>query len=130
MSLDVQSLLAKAGESLRVARLILANGSPDFASARAYYAMFYVAQAWLLSLGQTYSSHRAVIASFGKDVAHAGLVPVEQHNYLIAGFGARQQADYGGLGTVHEDEAAQLIAWAEEMIRTAEERLSEDPSPT
>jgi len=126
----VPVLLAKARESVRIARVILAHDSPSFACSRAYYAMFYVAEAWLLSIRETYASHRAVIAAFGRDITRAGHAPVRQHRYLIEAFESRQEADYGGIRVLDEEEAERLINWAEEMIRTAEERLSEDPSAT
>jgi hypothetical protein len=41
--------------------------SSDFAASRAYSSLFYTAEALLLSRGLSYSSHPAVIASFGKE---------------------------------------------------------------
>ncbi|MEG3881707.1 HEPN domain-containing protein [Microcoleus sp. herbarium7] len=61
------ALLTKAGESLRAAKLLAANTLPDFAASRAYYTMFYVAEAFLLGEGLTFSSHAAVISAFGRD---------------------------------------------------------------
>ncbi len=61
------ALLTKAGESLRAARLLVANALPDFAASRAYYTMFYVAEAFLLGEGLSFSSHAAVISAFGRD---------------------------------------------------------------
>jgi uncharacterized protein (UPF0332 family) len=50
---DIQALIDKAKESLEVAQGILQSGHEGFAASRAYYAMFYVAQALLLELGQS-----------------------------------------------------------------------------
>ena len=41
-------LLRKAGESLGAAKLMEKQGYHDFAASRAYYTMFYVAEALLL----------------------------------------------------------------------------------
>ncbi len=76
-------LTPKARDSLKAARLLAANGLLDFAASRAYYAMFYVAEAFLLERGQSFSRHSAVIAAFGEQFAKAGLVPVEFHRYLL-----------------------------------------------
>jgi uncharacterized protein (UPF0332 family) len=48
MSPEVKALLHKAGESLQAAELLQREGYLDFAASRAYYAMFYAAQALLL----------------------------------------------------------------------------------
>ena len=48
MSPEQQKLLNKARESLRAAELLIANDLFDFATARAYYTMFYLAEAFLL----------------------------------------------------------------------------------
>lgn len=50
MTTEAQALLDRAEDSLRVAEFILASGEPGFAASRAYYAMFYCAEALLLSL--------------------------------------------------------------------------------
>ncbi len=55
------ALLRKAAESLRAAELLATNELFDFAASRAYYTMFYVAEAFLLNKGLTFSSHAAVI---------------------------------------------------------------------
>ena len=87
------ALLRKAGESLRAADLLAANALLDFAASRAYYTMFYVAEAFLLNEGLTFSSHAAVSA-FGRDFARTGRVPVEFHRYLIDAQDLRNQGDY------------------------------------
>jgi uncharacterized protein (UPF0332 family) len=58
------ALLRKAAESLRAAELLATNELFDFAASRAYYTMFYVAEAFLLNEGLTFSSHAAVISAF------------------------------------------------------------------
>ena len=51
MNEQQKALLAKARESLDVARHIDARGSHGFAASRAYYAIFYVVEALLLGGG-------------------------------------------------------------------------------
>jgi uncharacterized protein (UPF0332 family) len=46
---EILALLDKARASYRAAVLLSQQGYPDFAASRAYYAMFYAAQALLLS---------------------------------------------------------------------------------
>ena len=68
-------LLLKARQSLSAAKLLLNNGFPDYAASRAYYAMFYIAEAFLEGEGMSFSSHAAVIGAFGREFARTGRVP-------------------------------------------------------
>jgi len=59
-------LLLKARQSISAAQVLLHNGYSDYAAARAYYAMFYVAEAFLEGEGLSFSKHSAVISAFGR----------------------------------------------------------------
>ena len=48
MKPEAQELMDKTVRSLKTAEKILKDGEVDFAGSRAYYAMFYVAEALLL----------------------------------------------------------------------------------
>ena len=121
------SLLTKAGESLRAAKLLAANALPDFAASRAYYTMFYVAEAFLLGDGLTLYSYTAVISAFGRDFARTGRVPVEFHRYLIDAQKQRNKGDYNIDPAIPEDEANELIAQAEQFLELAESLLENQP---
>jgi uncharacterized protein len=69
---EVIALLEKAMRSQKAAAKLLKNGDVDFAASRAYYSLFYTAEALLLSRGLSFSSHSAVIANFGKEFAKTG----------------------------------------------------------
>ncbi len=60
---EIKALLNKAEQFIRSAQLLRQHG--DFASAisRLYYAMFYCAEALLLSKGLSYSKHGSVLDS-------------------------------------------------------------------
>jgi len=87
------ALLRKARDSLRGATLLAGDGLYDFAASRAYYTMFYVAEALLLGEGLPFSKHTAVIAAFGRRFARTGVVPAEFHRYLIDGQDMRTVGD-------------------------------------
>jgi uncharacterized protein (UPF0332 family) len=117
------ALLRKAGESLRAAQLLATNELLDFAASRAYYTMFYVAEAFLLNEGLTFSSHAAVISAFGRDFARTGRVPVEFHRYLIDAQDLRNQGDYDIDSAITESEANELIGHAQQFLELAERLL-------
>jgi uncharacterized protein (UPF0332 family) len=121
------ALLRKAAESLRAAELLATNELFDLAASRAYYPMFYVAEAFLLNQGLTFSSHAAVISAFGRDFARTGRVPVEFHRYLIDAQDLRNQGDYDIDSAITEAEANQLIAQAEQFLELAERLLGDLP---
>ncbi|WP_293295604.1 MULTISPECIES: HEPN domain-containing protein [unclassified Microcoleus] len=76
-------LIPKSRESICAAKLLLDNGFPGYAAARAYYAMFYIAEAFLDGEGISFSKHSAVIGAFGREFARTGRVPAEFHRFLI-----------------------------------------------
>ena len=123
MKPEQTALLKKAGESLRAAQLLATNELLDFAASRAYYTMFYVAEAFLLNEGLTFSSHAAVISAFGRDFARTGRVPVEFHRYLIDAQDLRNQGDYGIDSAITESEANELIGHAQQFLELAERLL-------
>ena len=84
---EIEALLKRAGDSLAAARTLLREGFPDYAASRAYYAMFYVAEALLAHLGQSYSSHAAVIAALGREYAKTSRLHQKFHRWLIAPLG-------------------------------------------
>ncbi len=49
-------LLLKARQSVSAAKVLLDNGYSDYAASRAYYSMFYVAEAFLIGQEMSFSS--------------------------------------------------------------------------
>jgi uncharacterized protein (UPF0332 family) len=116
MNESQRELLSKARRSLDAATLLLQGGHPDFAAARAYYAMFYSAEAALEEKRLAFSKHSAVIAAFGREFAKPGLVPVELHRFLIDSFSVRNAGDYASGGEVSADDAREQIDRAERFV--------------
>ena len=94
MNVEVQLLMDKAKRSLKTAKKIFKDGEIDFAGTKAYYAMFYVAEALLLEKGLSFSSHSAVKANFGKEFARTGILNLKFHQYLIKAQDRRNIGDY------------------------------------
>jgi len=122
---EIEALLARARDSLAAARGMLRDGFADFAASRAYYAMFYVAEALLVDLGESYSSHAAVIAAFGRSFAKTDRMDPKFHQWLIAAQSLRNVADYGVEAHVSPEQARLACTWAEEFIQAAEALLRE-----
>ena len=106
ISPEAQGYLDKARESIDAAQDLVRRGSCGFAASRAYYAMFYCAQALLLSRGLTYSSHGATIAAFGREFAKPRHLDPTLHLYIREAFDIRQVADYDPLRAITKETAA------------------------
>jgi uncharacterized protein (UPF0332 family) len=62
MTDEQRRLVEQARESLDAAKVLQEAGHHGFAASRAYYAMFYIAEALLLGKGLSFSKHAAVHA--------------------------------------------------------------------
>jgi len=121
MTLEQAALIKKAQDSLRAARVLAEQEQLyDVAVSRAYYAMFYVAEAFLLGEGLAFSKHSAVIAAFGQHFAKTGRVPQEFHRYLLDGEDSRNVSDYDIRSDITPEKADEQITHAEKFLELAE----------
>jgi len=127
MTEDQKDLLEEARDSISAADLLLTGGFPGYAVSRAYYAMFYVAEAFLEGLGLSFSKHSAVIAAFGQHFAQAGKVPAEFHRFLLEAFELRHKGDYGLRHAIAYGQAQEQIARARGFLELAEKLIGPLP---
>jgi uncharacterized protein (UPF0332 family) len=127
---DQQDLLEMARDSLGAARALLDLGYYGFAASRAYYAMFYVAEAFLEGEELAFSKHSAVIAAFGREFARKGKVPTEFHRYLSDGQELRFSGDYGVPRQVSTEEGRTAVDHAQQFIALAERLIGRLPPET
>ncbi len=121
----ILTLLKKARESQQAAILLLRDDHPDFAASRAYYAMFYAAQALLLDKELSFSSHAAVIAAFGKEFTKTGLLDKRLHRFLLDAQDERNIGDYGTGPGVSAARVQEMLRWTEEFLTAAETYLGQ-----
>jgi uncharacterized protein (UPF0332 family) len=120
-----QALVEHAHESLVAARLLTQAGHHGFAASRAYYSMFYVAEAFLAGKGLSFSKHSGVIAAFAEHFTRTRIVPEEFHRHLIRGMEIRHVGDYDYPGSVSAEDAQVQITRAEQFLAFAERMLGE-----
>jgi len=123
MTPDQADLILLAKQSRRAAEIMLREGFPGFAASRAYYAMFYVAQAFLLEKEMAFSKHSGTISGFGKEFCATGIVPAEYHRFIIEAQKHRLKADYSAGESVAPDVAREQVQRAAEFIAVAERIL-------
>lgn len=123
MTPEQSALLQKAQSSIDAAKLLVSEDFFDFAVSRAYYAMFYIAEAILLEDELNYSKHSAVIAAFGKHFVKTNRAPAQFHRYLIDAQDSRLIGDYDPIPTLSKRKASQQIERAEQFLQFGQEFL-------
>lgn len=117
MKSDTAKLLEKAGRAIQAAEVLLGRGDAEFAAGRAYYAMFYIAEALLLERNLKFQKHGGVHGAFGEHFARTGLLDIRFHRWLLDAFDRRIQADYGLDALVTIEEAQMMVDQASEFLR-------------
>jgi uncharacterized protein (UPF0332 family) len=120
MNKEQKLLLEKAWRSLQGAELLIDNGFFELAVSRAYYAMFYIASAFVLGNDLSFSSHSAVISAFGRYFAKDDDRLRAFHRALIDAQDMRNRSDYDLDSGIGEEDAMSQIAIAHEFIRCFE----------
>lgn len=110
----------KAERTLSAAALLLDSGDTEGACNRAYYAMYYAAQAALLAAGiaepeNGYKSHQGLIGAFGKHLVLSGQIDQSLGRSINKVQRLRQLADYVGDPPSLED-ATLAVAEAKTFV--------------
>lgn len=115
---EVSALIERAHRYLKSAELLLKDGDYESSVSRAYYAMFYCAQATLLTKKLSFSSHKGVISAFGEHFVKTGIFPKEMGKELNRAFEKRQVGDYEYTFVISQDEAEQMLQSGKEFVET------------
>jgi uncharacterized protein (UPF0332 family) len=116
-------LLEKARRAIDAAETLLQHEDVDFAAGRAYYAMFYAAEALLSDKGLRSRKHGGVHALFGEQFIKTGLMDAKFHRFLLDAFDRRIQADYGFDAVLGRQEVIEMVGQAREFLKEAEKFL-------
>mgnify|MGYP006301482481 CR=1 FL=1 len=124
MTKEIQWLLERADESLQAAELTLNNRLFHSSVSKAYYAMFYAAQALVLSKGKNAATHKGVLTQFSALFIKTGEVDRSYGVMLARAFAARGKADYEIGVEITEQEAGQSLADARSFLSMASRLVS------
>jgi uncharacterized protein (UPF0332 family) len=117
---DVAAQLGQARRSLRSGHVLLADGDPNGAVNRIYYALYHAATAALLRLGESVpKTHSGLIARFGAAVVSTGSLAPELGRLINEVEQLRLAADYLG-DEIESATVVPLIAGAESFIAAIE----------
>ena len=113
---QLKAMIEKSKRSLRAAEEHHARGDADFASSKAYYAVFHLMQAALLTIGKTYSKHAGVISGFSEHFVKIGVFPATFGEAIQRLRRDREVGDYGYQLSLTSEEAARDVKSAGEII--------------
>ena len=123
---EIKSLMKRAEKYLRSAKMLLEEGDYESSVSRTYYAMFYSAQAILLTKNVSFSSHKGVISAFGEHFIKTDIFPKEMGRELNRAFEKRQIGDYEYTFVISKREAEEILEngkkFVEKIIKYLRER--------
>lgn len=118
----VRNYLAYAHRAIRTGRLALTDEDFSATVNRAYYAMFYSANALLATRGLERSKHTGVISTFREQYVKTGLIKTSYSRYFGEALDERHTADYE-LEPIDFDTAGRNLAHAVEFVAEIESYL-------
>ncbi len=106
---EIRQYIENAVEMLAVAEQNAQSGFHSSAVNRAYYAIFYAANAMLATIGEARSKHSGVISLFRNRFVRSGEFPAEMSDIYGRIMDNRQRGDYDlGMGFDEELTAADI----------------------
>lgn len=123
---QIKAVVEKARRSLEAAKVLYGKGSFEAASSRAYYAVFHMMQATLLTKELSYSKHSGVISGFSKHFIKSGTFPLEFGKEIRSLRKDREIGDYEYEITISKETAEGDILSAEKIANTIEAYLRKE----
>lgn len=120
-----KKLLDKAIDAIEAAEILVDHDKSDMSAGRAYYAMFYIAEALLNEKELKFSKHSGVHAAFGEHFAKTKEMDAKFHRWLIDAFDKRLVGDYGVETDIEIDISVNMIHQAREFLEAAQKYLEE-----
>ena len=130
MSLDsltqrkVEQYLEHARQAVSTGRVVMVHEDYIAAVNRAYYAIFYAANALLATKGLERSKHSGVIAAFRQHFVKTGIIEPEFSRFYGEAMEQRRAGDYD-LISLDQRTAARSLEHAERFVQRIEQVLRE-----
>ena len=122
---EIKSLIERAEKYLRSAKVLFREEDYESSISRTYYAMFYLAQAMLLTKNLSFSSHKGVISAFGEHFVKTGIFPKEMGRELNRAFEKRQLGDYEYTFVISRAEAEEMLESGKKFLENIAQHLKE-----
>ena len=122
---EVILYIKEAREMLEVAQLNLDNDFYPSSINRAYYAVFYAANALLATKGMTRGKHSGVISAFRQHFIKTGLIDVEFSRIYGRLLEDRNESDYAIVNTISKNDAELDLNEARRFVAEVEKWLTQ-----
>ena len=106
---EIESYVEKADKYFNTANHLLEYGDYDSCVSRAYYSMFYMTKAVLLTKNLITKTHSGTLSLFSESFIKTNTFPKEIAKYLRKGFQVRLLGDYNVMETMNKKDAADLM---------------------
>ena len=126
LSKQIKIMMAKAKDSLEVARQLHEQKHYNDAASKAYYAVFHSLQAILLTKELSFSKHSAVMSAFNKEFIYSGDFAKDFYTKIIRLFKDRQIGDYEYTKEIDRESSETDVADTEMIINAIEEYLKNE----
>ena len=113
---EIRDFIRKAEKFLETAKLAFDLKDYDSCASRCYYAMFFMAEAALLTKGLKSSSHKGVISLFGEHFVKSGIFERDLGKALSDAYDKRLIGDYAVGLTIPEEDAKELLEISRNFI--------------
>lgn len=121
---EIESLLKRADRYLVTADVLVREGDYESSVSRSYYAMFFSAQALLLSKDLSYSSHKMTISAFGEHFIKTGIFTKDMGKDFNKAFDRRQISDYNHEFIIDKSEAEEIVVSGKSFVNKIKEHLN------
>jgi uncharacterized protein (UPF0332 family) len=123
MKESTQQLLFNAEETLHAADVLFKEEFLRDAVNRAYYSVFYVAEALLNEKDLRYSKHGTVHGAFAQHYIKTKIFEEKYHKLLTRSFRRRMLGDYDEVTRFTPEEVIEIIGQAGEFLKVAKNYL-------
>jgi len=127
MKESTQQLMLNAEETLNAAEILFKEEYLRDAVNRAYYSVFYIAEALLNEKDLRFKKHGSVHGSFSQHFVKTGIFDAKYHKLLTKSFGQRLLGDYDEVTRFISDEVSQILEQAWDFLKTAKDYLASQP---
>ncbi|MDZ7625258.1 MAG: HEPN domain-containing protein [Ignavibacteriaceae bacterium] len=121
---EIDSLLKRADRYLVTAEVLIRETDFESSVSRSYYAMFFAAQAALLSLSLSFSSHKMTISAFGEHFIKSEIFSKEMGKDFHKAFDRRQISDYNHDFIIDKSEAEEFLKCGKDFVGKIKKYLS------
>jgi uncharacterized protein (UPF0332 family) len=121
---STQQLMLNAEETLNAAEILFREEYLRDAVNRAYYAIFYVAEALLNEKDLRYAKHGTVHGAFAQHFIKTKIFDEKHHRLLTGAFRRRMLGDYDEAVQFQSEEVKETITEAWDFLQAAKDYLT------